>query len=73
MTGTITSVFLCGATLFVRVTSPSGLVGWYSIPWATAQTEGLPGVISAIETAGTAWAQSLPGWAQQLVGQNVTL
>jgi hypothetical protein len=71
MTGTITAAFLCGSTLFVRVSSPSDQVAWYEIPWTTAQTEGIPGVISAIESAGMAWAQPVPSWVTQLTGQVV--
>ena len=72
MTGTIQAAYLCGATLFVQVQSLSDQVAWYQIPWATAQTEGIPGVISAIESAGEAWAQSVPAWVQQLTGQIIS-
>lgn len=71
MTGTIAAAYLCGSTLFVKVQSLSDQVAWYQIPWATAQADGMTGVISAIESAGEAWAQPVPAWVQQLVGQLV--
>ena len=74
LSGTITATYLCGATFFVQVTSPSGQMALYALPWATAQSEGMPGVLAAIEAAGIAWAPQIvmPLWVQQLTGQVVT-
>lgn len=70
--GTITAAYLCGSTFFVHVTSPSGQLAIYTMPWSTAQTNGIPGVLQAIETAGVAWSQPIPSWVQQMIGQIVT-
>lgn len=72
MTATITAVYLCGSTLFIQVTAAGDTVALYAIPWSTAQTDGIPGVISAIETAGEAFEQPIPQWCTQLISETVT-
>ena len=68
----ITDATVNGTTLFVTTQSGNGLVSKYAIDWATAQTEGIPGVLSAIQTTGAQYDQKgLPQWVLQLIGQYV--
>lgn len=71
LTGTISQTFLCGSTLYVKVVSPSGQVAFYEFSWAAAQADGIPGILAAIQSAGVSWAQPVPDWTEQLIGQIV--
>jgi hypothetical protein len=69
----ITEATINGTTLFVTTRSVNGQVGKYAIPWTSAENEGIPGVISAIQDMGAQYDQkSVPQWVQQLVGQYVS-
>ncbi len=69
----ITDATVNGSTLFVTTKSSNGLVSKYAIDWATAQTEGIPGVLSAIQATGAQYDQTgLPQWVLQLIGQYVS-
>ncbi|MFX4302996.1 hypothetical protein ACOJUR_12190 [Alicyclobacillus tolerans] len=68
----ITDATINGSTLFITTKSGNGLVSKYAIPWSTAQNEGIPGVLNAIQSVGSQFDQtSVPQWVQQLIGQYV--
>ena len=72
MPGVISEIYLCGTTLFIQVKAAGDEIAWYMVPWSTAQNEGIPGVLAAIEAAGPAYAQPLPQWCEQLLEETVT-
>lgn len=69
---TIIDATINGNTLFITAKSGNGLVSKYAIPWSTAQNEGIPGVVSAIQSAGAQFDQTaVPQWVTQLIGQYI--
>lgn len=76
MQSTITDVTINGSTVFITTTNPAGLVGKYAIALSTVETDGMPGVINAINTAGSAYDTaftSSQSWMSQLIGQVVNV